>query len=277
MKKQVSFQIHLMKKITVNKKNQLNSRRVLSPYEKNHLRKYDIDESLALESEIPVEHLSGKVEFCGLELEVGGDVLIPRVETEELVNLSVDQIKQIYQKTSKKVIIADVGTGSGAIAVCLAKNLEKLKIPFEIWAIDVSQKALQVAQKNIGNNLRRSSVNNIKLIKSDLLDSVPKNVLFDFVVANLPYIPTERIIHLDESVKDFEPIIALDGGPDGLFLIKKMLKQAEKLVFPHSKIILEIDYTHSKKDFEQFSKKWKINLKLDRTQGVKFATLSYHL
>jgi release factor glutamine methyltransferase len=197
--------------------------------------------------EMPVEYIVGKAEFRGKELFVNNQVLIPRVETEELIDLVVEELDG-----EKNLKIAEIGTGSGAISLSLA-NLFSAST---VIAGEISDGALLVARQNIAN----WQLKNIKLIKSDLLAEFPREK-FDLLVANLPYIPSARIIELDKSVKNFEPILALDGGHDGLQIINKLLKQVmtEYAEILPKKIILEIDEVHELEDFEKYDKyNWQI-------------------
>ncbi|MEN8252760.1 MAG: peptide chain release factor N(5)-glutamine methyltransferase [Patescibacteria group bacterium] len=261
--------------------------RKLSSYEKNHLRKFGKSNiNIADYAETPVEYITGKVEFYSRIFDINQDTLIPRIETEELVKLALNYlIKNNY----KKINIADIGTGCGAIGISLFLELEKLNITSEIYLSDISEKALKVAKVNakklINQNISAKGrpASGWKIFKSDLLTNYPKNQKFDLILANLPYIPSERINYLDSSVKDYEPHIALDGGPDGLKHIRKLLKQAKNRLKPRGKIILEIDHTHTLNELENisaFSTKgrpasgWKVEIKLDNFERSRFAILS---
>lgn len=250
----------------------MNNKRSLSPYEKNQLLKYGIDESKLLESEMPVEYLTGHVKFCGLDLQVNENVLIPRVETEELVEKVFNKIIQIHQKNPTKVIkILEIGTGSGAIAISLSKKLKQEKVSHKVTAVDISLEALAVARSNqqiIDNTLP------IVFVKSDLLSNLPiNNYVADIIVANLPYIPSERIEKLDSSVKDFEPHLALDGGADGLELVRKFLNQAKTMLKKSGCIFLELDFAHNQKKMNEFSDDWFVDLSRDQSDRVIFAEL----
>jgi release factor glutamine methyltransferase len=244
------------------------NKRILSPYEKNQLRKHDLPEKTALESESPVEYLTNHVDFCSLDFYVDHSVLIPRIETEELVDMAVKHAQNIYEITQRKLNIIDIGTGSGAIPICVSIKLLKLNIPFEFLATEISAEALIVARKNAANLAPNAP---IEFKENNLLESIDQK--FDLIIANLPYIPKERIEFLDESVKDFEPHVALDGGNNGLVLIHKMLHQAKSLVFLHTKILLEVDYTHRYDDFNDFRHDWKIKVTPDSSEGVHFVEL----
>lgn len=171
----------------------------------------------------PPQYIKGWVEFYKLKFKVNPYVLIPRPESELLVDKTI--------RFWKNHVILDIGTGSGNIAIALTKNLPNATI----IATDISEKALKVARQNAKLHQVK-----IKFIKSNLLKNIKEKV--DIIVANLPYIPTARIPYLDSSVKDFEPHIALDGGFDGFELYRKLFKQMQKIKF--KLFIGEIDYTH---------------------------------
>lgn len=186
----------------------------------------------------PKQYLQGYSEFYKLKFKVSPDVLIPRPETELLVDEVLTHARGRLARL-KPLSIVDVGTGSGNIAIAIAKNLPGVKIV----ATDISPKALKVA----GQNAKLHGVSNqIKFIQSDLLSSLNQ---FDvrshtILVTNLPYIPSERIPYLDSSVKDFEPLVALDGGADGFDLYRKLFAQIKEKGWQPNLILGEIDYTH---------------------------------
>jgi release factor glutamine methyltransferase len=246
-----------------------NQTRTLSAYEKNHLQKYGVSQETALKTETPVEYLTGHVSFCDLDFVVTPDVLIPRVETEELVAEIISEAKKIYLRTQRELQIIDVGTGSGAIAVAIAHKLNSINIPFSILAVDISDDALEVAQQN----KRRLAKNlNISFKKSDLLSNT-KDTQFDLIIANLPYIPSNRIENLDQSVKDFEPHLALDGGKSGFELIETLLEQSKELLLDHGAIFLEMDITHTKDNFNNYNNFFDIDVYSDSMNGIHFAKL----
>jgi release factor glutamine methyltransferase len=209
--------------------NQLGSKRQLSVYEKQQLIKYFLKESDFLKKgEIPIEYFTGKVDFSNLVLNIGPQALIPRVETEELLNLAMKLLAGLKQDD---VSILDLGTGCGAIALALINQLIKANYQKRKWYFyltDSSTEALTLAKENY-DELLLSRVDKrflkIDFLLSDLLDKVPKNSKFDLVLANLPYIPSVKIEGLASSVKDFEPIMALDGGETGFDLIAQALEQ----------------------------------------------------
>ena len=226
------------------------SKRVFSPYEKNILTKnhFDLNDP-RLQTDIPVEYLVGKAEFRGNDFFVTKDTLIPRIETEQLVDLALDNIIKNFPP-DKKIIIADLCTGSGCIGVSLALELLKKNMNFHIYLSDISPNALQVAKKNF-EHLLPSHQELATFIESDIFASFPENINIDLVVTNPPYIPSQRIRALDNSVKDYEPIIALDGGVDGLSLINKIISQLPKIQNNKVNAILEIDEKHDLKDIKK--------------------------
>ena len=177
----------------------------------------------------PLAYILGYREFYGINVMVTPSVMVPRPETENMVEHTL--FMTLMTMETRELVIADVGTGSGAIAVNLAIHLPAAKI----YAVDISEPALDVAAYNIRSH---SVADRIRLGHGDLLDPVPEPV--DVIVANLPYIPTGRIPTLQPEVQQ-EPVIALDGGPDGLDLVRRLLAQApEKLKTPGI-ILMELD------------------------------------
>ena len=163
----------------------------------------------------PLAYILGQREFYGINVVLTPAVLIPRPETEGLVEHAL--FMAMMGMESRDLTIADVGTGSGAIAINLAIHLPAGRV----FAVDVADAVLDVAAYNI----RAHGVGDrVTLVIGDLLDAVPEPV--DLVVANLPYIPTDRIPTLQPEVQQ-EPVLALDGGADGLDLIRRLLVQAE--------------------------------------------------
>ena len=181
-------------------------------------------------SDYPLPYLTGRIEFYGLEFEVTPDVLIPRPETETLVDLAL-----AHQPTS----VVDVGTGSGCIAVSLAIHLPEAII----YAVDVSPAALAVAQRNA---TRHGVAERVRLLTGDVLSPCPGPV--DLIVSNPPYVPTGERASLPASVRDYEPRLALDGGPDGLAVVRQLLAQAPAVLhrpepvtgYPGGGLLIEI-------------------------------------
>ena len=183
----------------------------------------------------PLAYILGMREFYGINVFLTPSVLIPRPETEGLVEHAL--FMSMMGMESRELIIADVGTGSGAIAINLAIHLPAARI----FAVDVADEVLDVAAYNIRSH---GVGDRVTLGIGDLLDAVPEPV--DLIVANLPYIPSDRIPNLQPEVQQ-EPILALDGGLDGLDLVRRLLMQAEDKLKPNGIILLEtVSYTHLK-------------------------------
>ena len=220
--------------------------RILTPREKNYLLKYggrNLIDKIDDYGEMPVEYITEIAEFGDLVLRVNRDVLIPRVETERLVEICLDEISKL---NLAKVIIADVGTGSGAIGLSLLDYLVGQKRQGQLIMSDVSMKALSVAKRNFkkvskDRNWPDNTNKQVVFLQSDLLANYPSNLSFHLIVANLPYIPNKRIQKLDNSVKDYEPLLALKGGANGDQIIKKLLEQAKNYLKKDGLIILEVD------------------------------------
>lgn len=172
---------------------------------------------------IPVQKIFNKAYFYGLSFFVDKKVLCPRADSEILVETAIKIVKP-------KQKVLDLCTGSGALAIALKTNTK-----VDVYASDIDRHALKIAKKNsILNDV------DIKLIKSDLFSNI--DTTFDLIVSNPPYIKTADIIQLDKKVRCYDPIIALDGGKDGLFYYKKIIPLARKHLVTTGKLILEIGY-----------------------------------
>lgn len=185
-----------------------------------------------LEAGEPLPYVIGHWEFFGLDLELTPDVLIPRPETELLVERAIKWL----QAAPDRRTIADVGTGSGCIAIAIAHNIPDTKI----LATDISRKALEVAQRNARNY---SVKKHIDFVQCDLLpsyhDPLPTARHFDLICANLPYIPKASLEKL--PIYGREPTLALNGGADGLDSVRRLLNIAPKWLPPEGMILLEIE------------------------------------
>ena len=183
----------------------------------------------------PTAYLIGYKSFYGLDITVDRRVLIPRPETEMLVESVLAHLKEMIRE-GQTPRVADVGTGSGAIATALAVNAPQVVV----YAIDLSDDALQVAAQNMW---RYGLGEQVQLIPGDLLDALPEPV--DVVVANLPYVATPALQGLARQVRDYEPILALDGGADGLQVIAQFFRSLQMpagqgKLRPAARIYLEI-------------------------------------
>ena len=178
----------------------------------------------------PIEYITNKKEFMNLELYVNQDVLIPRQDTEILVEEVINILQNI---NAENIQILDMCTGSGAIAIALAKNVEKCIVD----AVDISSGALEVVRKNVVKNQVEDKIN---IINSDLFSKVP-NKKYNLIVSNPPYIERNVIENLDKQVQK-EPIIALDGGEDGLDFYKKIINEASSYLESNGYLCFEIGY-----------------------------------
>lgn len=220
--------------------------RFLSVYEKNQLLKHGLKEQdLLNQGELPVEYLTGSVEFCSLTLKVNRNVLIPRVESEDLVGLISDFSISLKNNLS----YLEVGTGSGAISLAffafLLKN-NKIDQIDQFLISDISKEALALAKRNFNDLFSQQLMKQIKFLESNLLNGFRSNK-FNLIVANLPYIPSSLIKNLDVSVRDYEPLLALDGGSTGFDLINQFLEQIinKNILTSEGKIFLEVHETHN--------------------------------
>jgi len=198
-------------------------------------QQYQLNNSLMrLEDGESFPYVLGHWEFFGLDFDITPDVLIPRPETELLVEKAIVWLQQSKVRRT----IADIGTGSGAIAISLAINVPDA----DILATDISSKALQVAQRN-AEKLNVS--NRIEFLECDLLPNkstfTNNHLPFDLICANLPYIPTQTLSQL--PIFGREPTVALDGGADGLDLFRRLLNIAPAWLAPNALILLEIEAT----------------------------------
>ena len=193
----------------------------------NEEKKY-FDAIKKMRQGIPLEHITHQKEFMKLNFFVDENVLIPRQDTEILV----EEVIKIAQKTNAKKIL-DLCTGSGAIAVSLAKYLPQS----EITAIDISNEALKIAKKNAINN---QVENQITFINSDMFTNL-NDEKFDIIVSNPPYIKRNVIESLDIEVKK-EPYIALDGGEDGLYFYRKIIRESYQYLKYKGYLCLEIGF-----------------------------------
>ena len=177
----------------------------------------------------PLAYILGHREFYGVELAVGPGVMIPRPETELLVEQGL--FLGLMHMEEGGLVIAEPGTGSGAISINLALHLPMARV----YATELYPEALKVAQHNIA---RHNVADRITLLEGDLLDPIEESV--DVIVANLPYIPRDEIAALQPEIQ-WEPREALDGGPDGLDVITRLLNQARDKLKETGVVILEID------------------------------------
>ena len=201
----------------------------------------------------PLQYIEEYIPFYSIQINVDQRCLIPRPETEFLIEL----IKNNSDNPKK---ILDVGTGTG----CIALMLKKLYPESTVDACDISLEALDLAKEN-------SEINNleINLFQSDLLSDV-EEVNYDIIVANLPYIPTETLSSLESEVVDYEPLVALDGGVDGLLYINKLIKEIEEKDITNLTLFLEVDTSHATTILNNLSHWKQVELEKDLVERDRY-------
>ena len=196
----------------------------------------------------PIQYIIGQCEFMGLDFYVNENTLIPRNDTEVLVEKAIEVIK-----SEKYLNGLDIGTGSGAIAVSVAKYSK-----IQMTAIDISEKAIEVAKKNAERNEVK-----IDFILSNLFENVEGK--FDIILSNPPYIETDVIETLEPEVRAYEPKTALDGGKDGLIFYREIVEKCSKYINKGGSIIFEIGYNQGK----QVASLWEDNFDFEKVEVLK--------
>ena len=195
---------------------------------------------------IPLAQILGRQSFYGLDFFVNEDILIPRADTECLVDLALEDYADLAKQAgSSSLNILDLCTGSGCIGISVAKHL-----PYqELLLVDLSEKALAVAKKNAEKHLGE----NVTLLQSDLLTGV-QGKKFSLLLSNPPYIVSGVIPGLDREVSEYEPKMALDGGEDGLVFYRRIAKEAKAVLLPGARLYLEIGYDQGESVKDIFQK-----------------------
>lgn len=186
---------------------------------------------------VPVQQIIGNQIFYGYEIEISKEVLTPRPETEQLVDLALSELKG-----KKRPKVMDLCTGSGCIAIAVAAENRQARVV----GVDVSKEALYLAKKNA----ERHGLEDIQWIESNLFEMLDseKNGLekFDMIISNPPYIPSEEIENLEIEVRHYDPVLALDGGEDGLDFYRKISEKGQQYLVENGKLLLEIGHGQSK-------------------------------
>jgi release factor glutamine methyltransferase len=183
----------------------------------------------------PLQYITGHQEFFGLEFEVTPDVLIPRPETE----IIIEETMSITQQAGlKRPLIVDVGTGSGCLAVTLAREIDRSRV----IATDISTSALRVAKRNAA---RHGMISRIDLIAANLFDAFAEIPFADIIISNPPYVSRQELATLQREVRDWEPRVALTDFEDGLTFYRRLLKDAPARLKPGGHLICEMGYTQS--------------------------------
>ncbi|WP_149206398.1 peptide chain release factor N(5)-glutamine methyltransferase [Flavobacterium johnsoniae] len=205
-----------------------------------------------LKKEVPIQYLLGKTNFYGLDFEVNENVLIPRPETEELVEWIISENKGIDRK--EKIKILDIGTGSGCIAVSLAKNLPNA----DVYAIDVSKKAIETAKRNaIRNDV------NVTFIFQDILQAEELKCKYDVIVSNPPYVRNLEKEEIKKNVLDYEPHLALFvDDNDALLFYRKIASLAQNNLLAKGQLYFEINQYLGKEMIELLGKMDFVNIDL---------------
>ncbi len=177
----------------------------------------------------PLQHLVGTVEFCGIQLAVDRRALVPRPETEILVERALALLPQ------EEAVALDLGTGGGAIALALLAA----RPAWRAIATDLSVEALLLARENAA---RLGLESRVTFREGDLFAPLIAGEVFDLVAANPPYIPTAKIASLEPEVRDHDPRPALDGGADGLDIIRRLVAEAPKALAPGGRLLLEVGH-----------------------------------
>jgi release factor glutamine methyltransferase len=210
----------------------------------------------------PLQYITGHQEFFGLDFEVTPDVLIPRPETELIVEETIRLVQQNRIARSGIPVIIDVGAGSGCIAVTLARELGDARV----IASDISLPALRVARRNAA---RHALDNRVGFVASDLLDAFAEKSFADFILSNPPYVSNVEMPTLQREVRDWEPQVALTDSNDGLSIYRRLLKDASSRLKPGGYLICEMGYTQSERISAMIDREvWREARILDDLQGI---------
>ena len=215
----------------------LNHHRILDREEINKLKKM-VEKRL---DQIPIQYITQQQEFMGIDFYTEKGALIPRPETEILVEKVINIIKN--KASSKCLKLADLGTGTGIIAISIANFLKNVKI----YATDISDKALKIAQKNA---IRHQCDEKIVFLSGDLFKVFKQKIKLnslDGIISNPPYIPKDEIALLPHEIKENEPLVALDGGLDGLDYFRKIIEKSNDYLKKDGFLAMEIGIGQAKK------------------------------
>lgn len=222
-------------------------------YLKKYLPKEKFEEGIEkLERGIPVQYIVGSTNFYGYEIKVNENVLIPRLETEQLIEKTINYIKEYFDKD---ISIVDLGTGSGCIAITLKKEINA-----DITAVDISEEALEVARENAINNDVQ-----INFLQGDMLNPLIKQ--YDVIISNPPYISENEEIM--DIVKNNEPHLALYASNNGLSFYEQILKNARKYLNKRAMIAFEIGYKQAD-EIKKMALKYLKNSKIIVEKDLQF-------
>lgn len=205
----------------------------------------------------PFQHIAGKQEFFGLDFIVTPDVMIPRPETELIVEAGIEILEGL-----KDPKFCEVGIGSGCITVSILFENESATAV----GLDISQKALRIAEQNAK---KQNVLDRLKLNISDVFGVLCVDVSFDLIVSNPPYVPSEDVGTLQAEVRNFDPIIALTDGKDGLSIIRAIIEESPSFLAPKGFLLMEIGFNQSNQVREMFSKRvWRSVDFMPDLQGI---------
>lgn len=209
----------------------------------------------------PFEYITKSTEFMGQKLSISNSCLIPRIETEQLVQIAYNKISFWIKKnslSSKPIYVLDIGTGSGCLTVALSALLKRNFLNMTLYFIstDISEKALDIAKRNV----KEKNSAKYSFYKANILNGIPDSLIKElrenpvFIISNPPYIPNRVYKKLDKSVKDYEPARALKGGKLGTKYYKRLKKQLKTMKIEPKGIFLEIDPSIRKRIVKIFKK-----------------------
>jgi release factor glutamine methyltransferase len=182
-----------------------------------------------------LQYVTGRQEFYGLEFEVTPAVLIPRPETELLVETALELLRDDIKRGVNAPFLCDVGTGSGCIPVAILHECTDARAV----ALDISVDALNVAARNVA---RHSVLDRLALVASDCFDALDASTKFDLITSNPPYVAEADLADLQREVRDHEPRLALTPGGDGLAVIRRVIRDAPRFLRPRGHLVVEIGY-----------------------------------
>jgi release factor glutamine methyltransferase len=194
---------------------------------------------------VPSQYITGHQEFWGLDFIVTPAVLIPRPETEHIVEV-VKELAGLMEFSGRRPKLIDVGTGSGAIAIALAKELPAA----EVMAVDLSAEALEVTKLNA---VRLEVADRVRIAKSDVMADVERDGSFDFVASNPPYVALSEADKVQDVVKKFEPKMAVFAGEHGFDVIDRLIPQAHEALRPGGYLVMEIGYSMSQATMDRLA------------------------
>jgi release factor glutamine methyltransferase len=194
---------------------------------------------------VPSQYITGHQEFWGLDFIVTPAVLIPRPETEHIVEV-VKELAGLMEFSGRRPKLIDVGTGSGAIAIALAKELPAA----EVMAVDLSAEALEVTKLNA---VRLEVADRVRIAKSDVMAEVERDGSFDFVASNPPYVALSEADKVQDVVKKFEPKMTIFAGEHGFDVIDRLIPQAHEALRPGGYLVMEIGYSMSQATMDRLA------------------------